>query len=262
MEGMPLKRRWISAAIVLLVLIVGVCAVFGVRAVKAKEPVVVCGEYELTNTELAYYYWSEYFYYAEAYGQYLDGMVDFSKPLSEQIYEGERTWEDYLLDETLMVIQDTLSMVARAEAEGYAMDASYLGTYQQVLVNFAAAAQEGGYEDLEGYLRASYGKHADQESFERYLHRSHLAASYADDLFEACRPEDEACRQYFAVNRAYYEEACGAVAEDESTWLEAVREDLQTDAYQNAFLEIANSVELLVDYDAIGLTAPEGLYGK
>jgi len=257
-----LKRRWILAVVVPLILIFVAGAALGVQSARAKTPVARCGEHELTNTELAYYYWSEYFYYAEAYGAYLDGVVDFSRPLSEQTYEGDVTWEDYLLQETLLVIQDTLSMVDRAEAEGYVLSGDYLTTYQNVLVNFAAAAREGGYNDLEDYLRASYGSHADRESFERYLYRSHLAAAYADQLFADCLPSEEDCRDHFSANRAYYEEYYGAIADDETTWLETVRTDLQTERYQNEFRAIGSGYEPLVDYDSIRLKAPEGLYDK
>jgi len=257
-----LKRWWIAAVAVPLVLIVAFGVVLGFGSARAKHPVVVCGDVELTNTELAYCYWSEYFYYAEAYGDYLDGIVDFSTPLSEQTYEGDTTWEDYLLQETLVSVRDTLAMVSRAEAEGYDLSGDYLTTYQNVLVNFSAAAQEGGYRDLDAYLRASYGKHADRESFERYLYRSHLAASYADQLFADCLPSDGDCRDYFSANRAYYEEYYDAVADDETTWLETVRTDLQTERYQNAFREIIGGYELLVDYDAIRLESPEGLYDQ
>lgn len=257
-----MKRWWIAAVAVPLVLIVAFGVVLGFGSARAKHPVVVCGDVALTNTELAYCYWSEYFYYAEAYGDYLDGIVDFSTPLSEQTYEGDTTWEDYLLQETLVSVRDTLAMVSRAEAEGYDLSGDYLTTYQNVLVNFSAAAQEGGYRDLDAYLRASYGKHADRESFERYLYRSHLAASYADQLFADCLPSDEDCRDYFSANRAYYEEYYDAVADDETTWLETVRTDLQTERYQNAFREIIGGYELLVDYDAIRLESPEGLYDQ
>ena len=151
-------------------------------------------------------------------------------------------------------------MVDRAEAEGYALSGDYLTTYQDVLVNFASAAQAGGYADLEAYLRASYGKHADRESFERYLYQSHLAASYADELYAGCLPSEEDCRDYFSANRAYYEEYYDAVADDETTWLETVRTDLQTERYQNEFRAISSGYEVLVDYETVRLTEPEGLY--
>ena len=77
-----MKRWWIAAVAVPLVLIVVFGVALGFGSARANHPVVVCGGVELTNTELAYCYWSEYFYYAEAYGDYLDGIVDFSTHLS------------------------------------------------------------------------------------------------------------------------------------------------------------------------------------
>ena len=61
------------------------------------DAVVVSGDFSLDNTQLAYFYWSEYFYFSGAYGDYLDGLVDFTQPLSQQSYSEDQSWEDYLL---------------------------------------------------------------------------------------------------------------------------------------------------------------------
>ena len=258
---MRLKRWWVPAVVCLLALALAVGGWFAVRELRARQTVVTCGPFELNNTELAYYYWSEFFYYSGAYGDYLADAVDFSRPLSEQAYDEDNTWEDYLLQQALLTVRDTLSMAAKAEAEGYEMDESYLSTYRETLVHFASAAQEGGYDDLDGYLRASYGPYACRESFESYLYRSHLAASYADFLLAQCLPTDEACRAYFESRQAYYEE-CGADPDEEDTWLELVRQDLQSEQYQNAFLTITRQYEVRVDRDAVRLTPPRGLYER
>lgn len=184
----------------------------------------------------------------------------FSKPLADQPYDAEISWEDYLLEETLTTVRDTMAMVFRAEEEGFQLPAEYDGTYQQVLVNFAAAAQEGGYRDLEAYLRASYGKKADEVSFSAYLHDSHLAAAYADQLLADCLPTDEETRAYFAERSADYVAHYDCDPEDESTWLELARADLQQETYQNAFLAICDQYTFLVNRDAVRLTPPEGLY--
>jgi len=252
-----MKRRWI-AAVLALVAVLG--AAVAAAAFRTDPPVMTCGDFSLSNTELSYYYWSEYFYFSEAYGDYLADTVDFSQPLEDQPYDASRSWQDFLLEETLTTVRDTMSMFFQAEQTGFELPEDYLGTYRQVLVNFAAAAQEGGYADLEAYLRASYGRQADRESFERYLYHSHLAAAYSDRLLEDCRPSDEECRAYFADREAEYTELYGADPDDESSWLEQVRQDLQTEAYQNAFLTICSGYTFLVNEDAVKLTPPEGLY--
>lgn len=254
-----LKRFWIAAAAVVLALVLAISGIAVFSAGRSK-PVLTCGDYTLDNTELAYYYWSEFFYFSEAYGEYLADTVDFSQPLSGQTYDGEQTWEDYLLEETLITVRDTMAMVFRAEEEGFPLPTDYDGTYQQVLVNFAAAAQEGGYRNLEAYLKASYGSGATQESFEDYLYNAHLAAAYSDHLLDQSLPTDDEARAYFETRQAEYVELYECDPEEESTWLEQARLDLQYETYQNAFLTICGQYEFLVNYDAVELTPPENLY--
>ena len=253
-----MKRVWIVLAAVLLAALIAAGAALGLQ--RAEEPVLTCGDFALDNTEFAYYYWSEYFYFSEAYGAYLEGVVDFTQPLEDQAYDDERSWEDFLIEETMTTVRDTMAMVFQAESEAFQLPSDYDGTYQQVLVNFAAAATEQGYDDLEGYIQASYGKKAPRESFEAYLYHSHLAAAYADQLLEDCLPTDQEARDYFAQREAEYVELYEADPDDESTWLDQAREDLQTENYQNAFLAICDQYTFLVNYDAVKLTPPEGLY--
>lgn len=255
-----MKRIWLAAVAGVLVLAVAVGVFLGVRTARNEQPVLVCGEYELTNTELAYYYWSEYFYFSEAYGDYLDGVVDFTKPLADQPYDNQHSWETYLLEETLSTVRDTMAMVFRAEEEGFTLPADYDATRQQVLLNFSVAAQEGGYGSTEAYLQASYGKTATEETFRAYLHNAHLAAAYADDLLARSVPTDEETRAFFARRQSAYEELYEIDPEDETTWLELARQDLQQENYQNAFLTICSDYEFLVNYDAVRLTPPKGLY--
>ena len=253
-----MKRIWIMAAA--LVLAAALIAAGILLLPGQSDPVLTCGDYALDNTALAYYYWSEYFYFSEAYGDYLEGTVDFSKPLKDQPYDDAMSWEDYLLDETLNTVRDTMVMVFEAEANGFSMPAEYDGTYQQVLLNFSVAAQEGGYRDLEDYLQASYGKKADESGFRDYLYDSHLAAAYADHLLESCLPTDREVRDYFTQRQAEYVELYDVDPADESTWMELARTDLQQENYQNAFLTIRSKYTFLVNADNAVLMPPSGLY--
>jgi len=253
-----LKHSWI----VVLTLVVIFAWIVGALLLnpQASGPVLTCGDYELGQTELAYYYWSEFFYFSEAYGDFLAGTVDFSKPLKNQPYDESRSWEDFLLEETLNTVRDTMAMVFEAQAQGFVMPPEYEGTYQQVLVNFAGAATEGGYADLDAYLQASYGEDADRDSFESYLHQTHLAAAYADRLLEEALPTDEEARAYFAERKEEYTGLYDIDPDDEATWLEQVRSDLQQETYQNAVLTIRSKYSFLVNTDHAVLTPPKGLY--
>ena len=51
-----MKRVWIALTAIVLVVVIATGSVLGFRAARSKQPVMVCGEYALTNTELAYCY--------------------------------------------------------------------------------------------------------------------------------------------------------------------------------------------------------------
>lgn len=128
-----------------------------------EETAVVCGGRSLTNTELNYYFWSEYFYLVNGYGENLPASLDPEKPLEEQAYDGERTWQDYVLEQTLATVRSTLTMVFEAEAAGFTLPEDYRRSLDEVLQNFRDYAETSGYVDAAGepdvqaYLKASYG---------------------------------------------------------------------------------------------------------
>lgn len=176
--------------------------------------VIRAGDRELDNTQLAYYYWSEYFYFSGAYGDYLDGLVDFTQPLSGQTYSEDMSWQDYLLEETLQTVRETLAMVARAEAEGFFLPDEDRESLDTVVENFRQAASDGGYETLQAYLAASYGDGATEESFIAYLTDAHLAAAYADSLYEAIDPTEAEITAYYEAHAGEYLENYGVTRED------------------------------------------------
>ena len=54
--------------------------------------ILTSNNYNLTNTEFSYYYWSGYLYFINTYGSYLSG-TGHHKPLDERICDGETAWQ-------------------------------------------------------------------------------------------------------------------------------------------------------------------------
>ena len=253
-----MKRSWIALILVICIGLTGAgIAVFHHRA---ETPVITCGDFSMDNTDLAYYYWSEFFYFSEVFGDYLQERVDFSRPLSEQPYDGQRSWQDYLLEDALATVRDTMVMVFAAREEGFALPEAYDSQYQQQLVDFADAARRAGCRDLEEYLRNSYGKKASVETFSEYLLQTHLAAAYADHLLEQTVISDEAVLEQFERHRDDYTAVYGYDPDTPEQWMEPIREELQTEAYQNAFRQLQSRWQFKINRDAIRLRPPKGLY--
>ena len=182
------------------------------KATEMSDVVLTCGDYQMTNTELAYYYWSEYFYFTNVYKDYLSGMLDTSKPLDEQMYDSDTSWQDYLLEQALVTVKDTLSMVFKAQEENFTMPADYEKSYEKVLSDFSGYAvklgftKEDGSADIGAYLQDSYGEGATLESFQNYLYDSYLASAYSDSLYNAIQPTDEEIEAYFDAHADEYAE--------------------------------------------------------
>lgn len=169
-----------------------------------EQAVVVCGDWAMDNTTLNYYYWSEYFYLVGSGGEYLPEDLDPSQPLDQQPYDEERSWQDYLLEQTMVTIRDTQSMVFAAEAAGFTMDSSYTDSMETVVAGLAADAESRGYDDVTAYLQASYGPGATEESFRAYLADTYLAAAYTDELYYGPQFTDQEIADYRDLHAADY----------------------------------------------------------
>lgn len=241
------KWLWILASLFLLL-----AAAF---AFALRPAAVLVGDgIRLSRAEFSYYYWSEYFYFREAYGEYLSGTVDFSKPLDTQNYSGDMTWQDYLTEQALSVAADTLAMSLAAEDAGFSLPPSYESALEDTWNNFLS--QSGG--DLTEYLKRSYGQGAREDSFRLYLYRSHLAAAYADLLYDAADPTDKEIEDYYRSHAGEYLDEYGLTAED--SWQQQAREDLLAELARDELARLRTERQFRVNYNAIKIVPPAGLY--
>lgn len=191
------------------------------RTPDSEKEVFRCGDVTLTNRDLAYYYWSEYYVLVNEGGTALDPDTD---PALQPV-DDTRTWADTLTDRALLTAQDTLAHVCAAQAEGFALPAEYRASMEQVMADLDDYAvglgftNEDGSADLDAYLRASYGADAEQTSFRRYMEHAYLATAYADRLRETLpAPDDAEVRAYFAVHRQDFPE----LSEDDGPMPDAI----------------------------------------
>lgn len=237
-KGGPMKRFFALAAVFLLLM-----------GCKADGSVMECGDLSLSNTEFAYYYWSEFFYYKDVYGEY-NSDVDLEKPLDQQMYDEDTTWQDHFIDQVLPMVEETTAMYLAAEAADFELPQDYADALEDIITNFEDAARVQEYKDLNAYLQSSYGKKANERTFRKYLTATHISSAYADHLYETTRPADAAVEAYFAEHADLYGE----------DGMEQARRDLHSELYNNAFLAAIAPYPCTVNRENIRITAPEGLY--
>lgn len=167
---------------------------------------------ELTNRQLSFYFWGEYFYYVNNYGF----SFDASQPLSEQTYQeatdsetGDTTvttWEDYFLQSAQDSIIQTVALKKEAEDKGFTMPDDYQSEYDSVVDNMATNAASAGFTDEDGngdvlaYIQDSYGASATVEDFKQYLYDSYYVSAYSDSIYNGFTYDDTQVEEYYDQN--------------------------------------------------------------
>lgn len=224
-EPEPAKKKSkapaVIAVVVALALVVGIMAAAYVTTRSSSgdmdQVVLTCEEQDffLTNAELNYYFWSEYYYLVSYYGDYLYTYtgIDTSTPLSEQAYSDTQTWEDYFVSAALSSAKETMSFVFAANEAGFTMPDEYQENLDATLDSFETYAIEYGFTDddgnadVEAYLQDSYGEGATYETFVEYLTDSYLCAAYSNALYNDQSFTDEEVSDYYDLYASEYEEA-------------------------------------------------------
>ena len=164
------------------------------------EVVLTWQDRELTNRDLAFYFWTEC-YYALSSGATLDPTV----PLEDQMYDDTQTWQAYLSDRVEQTMVETLALVSSAEDEGYSMpearqmELDLLPQQLEESASYYGFLKEDGTPDVDAYLGWSYGEGVDEASFLRYMSDAYLAAAYADELLGRTTFTDEEVAEYYTA---------------------------------------------------------------
>ncbi len=187
-------------------------------------------EGSLDNTQLAYYYWSEYFLYLQLQGQQMPATLDPKQPLESQMYDQNSTWADYMLSRTLDTVEHTMAMVFAAQEAGFTLPPEDETALVSILEEFSYKALEMGFSqdgqgDLEAYFQDSYGEGATVDSFTQYLRNATLAAAYSDHLYQDPQFSQEEVKAYFEDNAGKYADA--GISLDDTT-LPTIRTILYT----------------------------------
>lgn len=209
---------WVLGLILLLAIVASLSSHETEEAVPAavtttttlEKPVVTCGQVTLDNTQLGYYFWSEFTYYLMSLGDQIPATLDVSKPLDQQMYNTQSTWEDYILSKTMTTVSETLAMVNGAMAADYQLPAAKQAELDSNLATFAETPlelgilKEDGTADVDAYIQQSYGDGATLETLSQYLYHSYLADSYAEYLYNQPTFDQQAIEAYFDENGGTY----------------------------------------------------------
>ena len=180
----------------------------------AAAVVAICGDAELTNSRLSYYYWQQYYNFMSMYGSYASMMgLDTTKPLSEQMYDDTHTWEDFFLQSAVRTFWQTEAINAAAEEAGYVLDSETEDYLASLTDTMTQEAESGEYASVDEYIQAAYGPHSTMDSYTAFAREMMTASGYLSTVYGSIELTDDEISAYFDENAANY--AAQNIAKDD-----------------------------------------------
>ena len=185
------KRSRTIAAIVAIVLVVVVLflVVMNSSLFYSQVPALRVGSHSFTADEYNYFYqnalYTEYNRIYQNMGEYTSYFLDLTKPLSEQTctYDSSMTWADYIADQTMKGIRETVSLSDAAKAEGYTLTAEDQATIEENISSTKdSATSQGG--SFKSYLSSAYGRGFTEANYRELVTEQVMAVSYRDVLLD------------------------------------------------------------------------------
>lgn len=164
-----------------------------------------CGDWTLTNRELPYYYWEQYYSFANQYAQYLSYILDTSLPLDEQLYDETNTWQQQFLDAAVRHYGMIAAVCRAAELDGYVLDDDAEAQIAAIGDSLAVSAETYGYDSVDDIIRDAFGPTADLESYTVYMRRSMIASGYLNDQVEKMEYTLDDLSAYYDEHAEEYE---------------------------------------------------------
>ena len=166
-----------------------------------------CGGKEMTNRDLDFYYWQQYYTFANNYGAYISYILDSSKGLDEQAYSEEETWQQALLSGAADMFHSITALNLEADAEGFTLSEEDEADLASLAENLDAAAAYYGLEDGLAYLQESFGPTATVEDYVAFARDNLRATRYMQKLIEGLELTDQEISDYYDQNADSYAES-------------------------------------------------------
>ena len=168
--------------------------------------IAVCGDDHLTNRELPYYYWQQYYTLMNNYGSYASYFIDASTPFDQQMcmFDDTLTWQQYFLQGAVSTYKSVSALWQDARLSGFQLgeeDQDYLDGLSNTVTVSAASY---GYESADAYLQTAYGPAATMTGYHDFVERYLTASAYLQALVEAKTYTEADISAYFDENADTY----------------------------------------------------------
>ena len=184
---------------------------YTVRAEELTEDVLnreiaVCGDDHLTNRELPYYYWQQYYTLMNNYGSYASYFIDTSTPFDQQMcmFDDTRTWQQYFLQAAITNYENVTAIWQEARLAGFQLSQEDQDYLDELDGQITVAAASYSYGSADEYLQMAYGPAATLTSYHAFVERQITASSYLQVLVDAKTYTEDDISKYYDDNAESY----------------------------------------------------------
>ena len=161
--------------------------------------IAVCGDDHLTNRELPYYYWQQYYSLMNNYGSYASYFIDASTPFDQQMcmFDNTLTWQQYFLQAAIMNYENVSAVWQDARLNGFQLSQEDQDYLDDLGNQITLAAANYGFGSADEYLQTAYGPAATMTSYHDFVERQITASAYLQACVdEKTYTEDDISRYY------------------------------------------------------------------
>ncbi len=148
--------------------------------------VVSSENFSVNNAMMTYYFNSIYQNFASQYGSSLSSFgLDPSKDLKSQTsIDGQSTWYDYFMSQTLSQVQQYLVLAEAAKANGVTLDEHDTHEIEELINEYKESAKKSGY-DANSYVKLIFGTAVKLSDMKDAVELAQLASKYSEELGES-----------------------------------------------------------------------------
>lgn len=161
-----------------------------------------CGDANLTNGTLQFYYWMAVYEFLNEYGAYASYFgLDYTQPLDQQICpETEGTWQHSFLEDAINQWHSYQAMALMAEKNEVPMKEDLQNALDDLAESLQESADENKFESVDAMLQADVGTGATFEEYYEYMKVYYQGYSYFDHVYQSFDISEEDIEAYFTKN--------------------------------------------------------------
>ncbi len=197
--------KWVIALAVIFAVLIGLGLAVANDWFDGFGPACTVGDVEISKNEFRFNFHSNYSSFINYYSSYLSAIgLDTSKPLSQQKYDEDMTWEDYFNEQTFKSLADTVAMSETAASKGVSLNEDNLAQIDSYVSDVHTAAKASKVS-FGAYTKNVFGRKLSEEDIRASLGRILLADQYAAELYDSYEITSADLDEEYNANKADYD---------------------------------------------------------